>query len=263
MQSAPATVPLRFHAKPDFEKQHQSWLSTLEKDLDKIVIASETGQLDQLLISESTEQGEVDRQLFVELETRRATQILKTSQELQKSKEGQFKLPKIGNKNTTIIYDILWSSSVHELPLYEGQEALYATPATPKKTRLPPRPAPTKLQLSSATMSTPPPQATTDLQSPITSPLPKRTKTSHSQTENMTIAAFSEPTNVPVPVTRVQDGPHLLIKKLSDKAKLPTRGSAFAAGYDLYASKATVIPARGKGLVDTDLSMAVPAGTCT
>lgn len=26
----------------------------------------------------------------------------------------------------------------------------------------------------------------------------------------------------------------LLIKKLSDKARLPTRGSAFAAGYDLY-----------------------------
>lgn len=69
-------------------------------------------------------------------------------------------------------------------------------------------------------------------------------------------------TSVPVPVTKVQDGPHLLVKKLSDKAKLPTRGSAFAAGYDLYASKETVIPARGKGLVDTDLSMAVPAGTC-
>lgn len=60
----------------------------------------------------------------------------------------------------------------------------------------------------------------------------------------------------------MQDGPHLLIKKLSDRAKLPTRGSAFAAGYDLYASKETVIPARGKGLVDTDLAMAVPAGTC-
>lgn len=26
----------------------------------------------------------------------------------------------------------------------------------------------------------------------------------------------------------------LLIKRHSDKAKLPTRGSAFAAGYDLY-----------------------------
>jgi dUTP pyrophosphatase len=63
-------------------------------------------------------------------------------------------------------------------------------------------------------------------------------------------------------VTNVEASPALLIKKLSDKARLPTRGSAFAAGYDLYAAKDTVVPARGKVLVDTDLSMAVPAGTC-
>jgi len=64
------------------------------------------------------------------------------------------------------------------------------------------------------------------------------------------------------PVTKVETSPALLIKKLSDKAKLPTRGSAFAAGYDIYAAKDTVVPARGKVLVDTDISMAVPAGTC-
>ncbi|KAG9237612.1 dUTPase-like protein [Amylocarpus encephaloides] len=55
--------------------------------------------------------------------------------------------------------------------------------------------------------------------------------------------------------------PALLVKKLSDKAKLPTRGSAFAAGYDIYAARDAVVPGRGKVLVDTDLSMAVPAGT--
>ncbi len=64
------------------------------------------------------------------------------------------------------------------------------------------------------------------------------------------------------PVTKVDAQPPLLIKKLSDKARLPTRGSAFAAGYDIYAAKDTVVPARGKVLVDTDISMAVPAGTC-
>lgn len=53
----------------------------------------------------------------------------------------------------------------------------------------------------------------------------------------------------------------LLVKKLSPKAQLPTRGSAFAAGYDVYSSHATTIPARGKALVDTDISIAVPAGT--
>jgi dUTP pyrophosphatase len=63
-------------------------------------------------------------------------------------------------------------------------------------------------------------------------------------------------------VTKLAAQPPLLIKKLSDKARLPTRGSAFAAGYDLYAAKDTVVPARGKVLVDTDISMAVPEGTC-
>lgn len=63
--------------------------------------------------------------------------------------------------------------------------------------------------------------------------------------------------------TSTMSAPPLMIKKLSDKARLPTRGSAFAAGYDIYASKATVIPAHGKALVDTDISMACPAGTCT
>lgn len=56
--------------------------------------------------------------------------------------------------------------------------------------------------------------------------------------------------------------PPLLIKKLSPKARTPTRGSAFAAGYDLYSAHDTVIPARGKTLVDTELAIAVPEGTC-
>ncbi|PSK60623.1 deoxyuridine 5'-triphosphate nucleotidohydrolase [Elsinoe australis] len=55
--------------------------------------------------------------------------------------------------------------------------------------------------------------------------------------------------------------PALQIQLLSATAKPPTRGSAFAAGYDLYASKATTIPARGRVLVDTDISIAVPEGT--
>ncbi|KAH9843950.1 dUTP pyrophosphatase [Rhodofomes roseus] len=63
--------------------------------------------------------------------------------------------------------------------------------------------------------------------------------------------------------TKVQLAPvaNLLIKRLSPKAKLPTRGSALAAGYDLYSAERKVIPARGKALIDTQISIAVPAGT--
>lgn len=69
--------------------------------------------------------------------------------------------------------------------------------------------------------------------------------------------------SVPVPTLTSTSQPPLLIKKLSPKATTPTRGSAFAAGYDLYSAHETVIPARGKTLVDTQLAIAVPEGTCT
>ncbi|KAF2218047.1 hypothetical protein CERZMDRAFT_21015, partial [Cercospora zeae-maydis SCOH1-5] len=55
--------------------------------------------------------------------------------------------------------------------------------------------------------------------------------------------------------------PALQVKLLSETAKPPTRGSSFAAGFDLYASKEAVIPAKGKVLVDTDISIAVPVNT--
>lgn len=55
--------------------------------------------------------------------------------------------------------------------------------------------------------------------------------------------------------------PPLQVKMLSSSAKPPTRSSAFAAGYDLYASKEATVPAWGKVLVDTDISIAVPANT--
>jgi dUTP pyrophosphatase len=53
----------------------------------------------------------------------------------------------------------------------------------------------------------------------------------------------------------------LQIKKLSDKATIPTQGSEFAAGLDLSSAVDLVIPAGGRALVKTDLSIACPAGT--
>ncbi len=50
------------------------------------------------------------------------------------------------------------------------------------------------------------------------------------------------------------------VMKLSDTATIPTRGSAVAAGWDLYASQECIVPARGKAIVSTDISIAVPVG---
>uniref|UniRef100_A0ACD5W8Q2 Uncharacterized protein n=1 Tax=Avena sativa TaxID=4498 RepID=A0ACD5W8Q2_AVESA len=67
----------------------------------------------------------------------------------------------------------------------------------------------------------------------------------------------------------VQEPPHkitkiaplLKVKKLSENAILPRRGSALAAGYDLSSAVEATVPARGKALVATDLSIAIPEGT--
>ncbi|ETI20482.1 deoxyuridine 5'-triphosphate nucleotidohydrolase [Cladophialophora carrionii CBS 160.54] len=97
------------------------------------------------------------------------------------------------------------------------------------------------------------------------SPLAKRLKpdtdTATTSAVKMSSTSNREESVVPVPKLTATSHPPLLIKKLSADATTPTRGSAFAAGYDLYASKPTTIPARGKALVSTDLSIATPEGT--
>lgn len=52
------------------------------------------------------------------------------------------------------------------------------------------------------------------------------------------------------------------IKKLRESARIPTRGSAHAAGYDLYAclENEAIIPAHGTAMIGTGLSVAVPEG---
>lgn len=61
-------------------------------------------------------------------------------------------------------------------------------------------------------------------------------------------------------LTGDQDEP-LRVKRLATSATVPTRGSATAAGFDLYASRESVVPARGKAMVDTDIAIALPQGT--
>ena len=43
-------------------------------------------------------------------------------------------------------------------------------------------------------------------------------------------------------------------------AKIPTRGSSQAAGYDLYAAEDAVIPKGGRAVVQTGISIAIPVG---
>jgi len=52
----------------------------------------------------------------------------------------------------------------------------------------------------------------------------------------------------------------LHVKKLSPNATIPTRAHPGDAGMDLHSAKEMIIPARGKGLVPTDLAIAVPFG---
>ncbi|RKO93971.1 dUTPase-like protein [Blyttiomyces helicus] len=53
----------------------------------------------------------------------------------------------------------------------------------------------------------------------------------------------------------------LRVRKLSDKAQLPNRGSAGAAGYDLCSAKNMTIAGHSRAVVPTDLAIAVPHGT--
>ena len=53
----------------------------------------------------------------------------------------------------------------------------------------------------------------------------------------------------------------LRVKKLSEHATVPVRGSDGAAGYDLSAAYDCVVKAKSKELVKTDLSIAIPKNT--
>lgn len=53
---------------------------------------------------------------------------------------------------------------------------------------------------------------------------------------------------------------HLLVKRQTDKAKIPTKGSLLAAGYDLYAAEEATVLVNGRRLIGTGLAMTVPEG---
>ena len=53
---------------------------------------------------------------------------------------------------------------------------------------------------------------------------------------------------------------HLYVKKIRNTAAIPRRGTEDAAGYDIASAEETVVPAKGKTVVKTGISIAVPDG---
>ena len=53
----------------------------------------------------------------------------------------------------------------------------------------------------------------------------------------------------------------LKVKKLSEFATIPKRGSPYAAGFDLSSAYDVDIPPCGKALVKTDISISIPPNT--
>ena len=62
-------------------------------------------------------------------------------------------------------------------------------------------------------------------------------------------------------IDAAQEEEVLLIKKLTEFATMPVRGSPLAAGFDLAAAYDLVVPAGGKAIAKTDLAMKIPT-TC-
>jgi len=54
---------------------------------------------------------------------------------------------------------------------------------------------------------------------------------------------------------------YLQVKRLSENAIIPTRGSPNAAGFDLSSAEDTVVKAGRVGVVKTDISITCPEGT--
>lgn len=61
--------------------------------------------------------------------------------------------------------------------------------------------------------------------------------------------------------TRTCQTTNLLVRRLTETSRVPTRGSEGAAGYDLYADEDVDIEPGGRALVSTGISVEVPPGT--
>ncbi|KAK1921449.1 microtubule binding protein [Papiliotrema laurentii] len=172
------------------------------------------------------------------------------------------------------------SSSSAPIPAAPTKSASTPAPAPAASTPTPVRSetAPTKSEPAPASLTTAPSTATETKPlappSPVAEPKAKDLEIQQPESDDEPEPAPSsapeapKSANVSIVSTPAPNGSsvtapkdHLLIKRLSDKATLPTRGSPLSAGYDLYAAEETVVPKRGKALVDLQISVACPEGT--
>ena len=63
------------------------------------------------------------------------------------------------------------------------------------------------------------------------------------------------------PITASDKEVILKVVRTTPNAVLPTKGSDFAAGFDICCAEDTIIPQKGKGWVETDIKVDLPKGT--
>jgi len=82
-------------------------------------------------------------------------------------------------------------------------------------------------------------------------------KTEHIQISVIHEKQGAENTHTP----EKRDSTSLRIMKLSDKGIIPTKGSPFAAGHDIYGLTDGLVPAKGKVRVETGIALGLLEGT--
>jgi len=82
------------------------------------------------------------------------------------------------------------------------------------------------------------------------------------KSEHFQISVIHQKRNAETPlVPEKPEHTTLRTMKLSDKAIIPTKGSRFAAGHDIYPLTNGLVPAKGQTMVETGIAIGLPEGT--
>ena len=70
--------------------------------------------------------------------------------------------------------------------------------------------------------------------------------------------SFVNSAALPASLSQYTSSVRLKVRRLTERAVMPTRATPGSAAYDIYAAGPTTVPAGGQALVDTDLAMKLP-----